>query len=116
ATMKRAANFSVPGAGKTAMMYGAFAYLSSKDVGKIRQILVVSPINAFEAWRTEFIEVFGAKRSLKYMNVKETKDRNIGKIRTDWGNSNVIVINYEALESKLAILNELIDEQTMIVF
>lgn len=29
ATMKRAANFSVPGAGKTAMMYGTFAYLSS---------------------------------------------------------------------------------------
>ncbi len=27
--MKRAANFSVPGAGKTAMMYGTFAYLSS---------------------------------------------------------------------------------------
>src|SRR5699024_523635 len=29
AMMKRAANFSVPGAGKTAMMYGAYAYLSS---------------------------------------------------------------------------------------
>ena len=30
--MKRAANFSVPGAGKTAMMYGTFAYLSSPRV------------------------------------------------------------------------------------
>ena len=30
--MKRAANFSVPGAGKTAMMYGAFSYLSSNQV------------------------------------------------------------------------------------
>lgn len=115
-TMKRAANFSVPGAGKTAMMYGAFAYLSSKNVGKVRQILVVSPINAFEAWRTEFIEVFGVKRTLNYMNLKDTKYQNIGKIRTDWGSSNIIVINYEALEGKLAILNELIDEKTMIVF
>lgn len=116
ATMKRAANFSVPGAGKTAMMYGAYAYLSSKDIGEVRQLLVVSPINAFEAWRTEFIEVFGSKRPLNYMNLKDTKYQNAGKIRTDWGNSNVIVINYEALEGKLAVLNELIDEQTMIVF
>ncbi|MCY8622115.1 DEAD/DEAH box helicase [Bacillus spizizenii] len=116
AAMKRAANFSVPGAGKTAMMYGAYAYLSSKDIREVRQLLVVSPINAFEAWRTEFIEVFGSKRHLNYMNLKDTKYQNAGKIRTDWGISNVIVINYEALEGQLAVLNELIDEQTMIVF
>ncbi|RXI96741.1 DEAD/DEAH box helicase [Anaerobacillus alkaliphilus] len=115
-TMKKAANFSVPGAGKTAMMYGAYAYLSSKKIGQVRQLLVVSPINAFEAWRTEYIEVFGRKRSLYYMNLRDSKYRNIGKIRTDWGKSEVIVINYEALEGKLSILNELIDENTMIVF
>lgn len=115
ATMKRAANFSVPGAGKTAMMYGAFAYLSSKKIRKIRRLLVVSPINAFEAWRTEYIEVFGEKRYLNYMNLKEAKYRNVGNVRVDWGKSDIIVINYEALEGKLTILNELIDEYTMIV-
>ncbi|AIE78379.1 MULTISPECIES: DEAD/DEAH box helicase [Bacillus] len=115
ATMKRAANFSVPGAGKTAMMYGAFAYLSSKKIRKIRRLLVVSPINAFEAWRTEYIEVFGEKRYLNYMNLKEVKYRNVGNVRVDWGKSDIIVINYEALEGKLTILNELIDEYTMIV-
>lgn len=116
ATMKRAANFSVPGAGKTAMMYGTFAYLSSKKISQVRQILVISPINAFEAWRTEYIEVFGEKRSLNYMNLRDAKYRNVGKVRTDWGKSDVIVINYEALDGKLSILNELIDDQTMIVF
>lgn len=116
ATMKKAANFSVPGAGKTAMMYGAYAYLSSKKIGQVKQLLVVSPINAFEAWRTEFIEVFGGKRILNYMNLRDSKYRDLGKIRTDWGKSEVIVINYEALEGKLAILNELIDKYTMIVF
>ncbi|QWH81866.1 DEAD/DEAH box helicase [Bacillus mycoides] len=115
ATMKRAANFSVPGAGKTAMMYGAFAYLSSKKIRKARRLLVVSPINAFEAWRTEYTEVFGEKRYLNYMNLKDNKYRNIGNIRVDWGKSDIIVINYEALEGKLTILNELIDEYTMIV-
>lgn len=116
ATMKRAANFSVPGAGKTAMMYGAFAYLSSKKIAQVRQLLVICPINAFEAWRTEYLEVFGSKRTLNFLDLRENKYRDFGKLRSDWGTADIIVINYEALESKLTILNELIDEKVMIVF
>ncbi|MFL2117809.1 DEAD/DEAH box helicase [Marinilactibacillus psychrotolerans] len=114
-SMKRAANFSVPGAGKTAMTYGAFAYLSSSDVNEVDKILVVSPINAFEAWRTEFVEVFGNNRQLRYMNLKVYN--NPGDIRTNWGVANVIVLNYESLSGwKLSVLNSLIDKKTMIVF
>lgn len=115
ATMKKAANFSVPGAGKTAMMYGAFAYLSSPEVDEINRLVVVSPINAFEAWRTEFAEVFGSKRDLHFMNLKQYGA--VGDVRRDWGVANIIVINYEALSGwKLSALNGLIDEKTMIVF
>lgn len=116
ATMKRAANFSVPGAGKTAMMYGAFAYLSSLVNAKVDKILVVCPLNAFEAWRSEFVEVFGHKRSLVFLNLKDGRYKDIGAIRTDWGRSNVAVINYEALEGKLTVLNNLINDKTMLVF
>src|SRR5699024_724387 len=113
--MKRAANFSVPGAGKTAMTYGAFAYLSSAIINEVDKLLVISPLNAFEAWRTEFIEVFGEKRQLHYMNLKDYGTP--GDIRTNWGVANVIVINYESLMGwKLSVLNDLIDEKTMIVF
>lgn len=115
ATMKKAANFSVPGAGKTAMMYGAFAYLSSPEVDEINRLVVVSPINAFEAWRTEFAEVFASKRDLHFMNLKQYGA--VGDVRRDWGVANIIVINYEALSGwKLSALNGLIDEKTMIVF
>ena len=115
AMMKRAANFSVPGAGKTAMMYGAFAYLSSHSIQEVDKILVICPLNAFEAWKTEFKEVFGSKRELKFMNLKEFNDP--GDVRTSWGIANVIVLNYESLAGwKLTVLNELIDEKTMIVF
>lgn len=55
ATMKRAANFSVPGSGKTAMMYGTFAFLSSEIKRKVDKLIVISPINAFEAWRSEIV-------------------------------------------------------------
>lgn len=116
AIMKRAANFSVPGAGKTAMTYGAFAYLSSPEVNKVNKILVISPLNAFAAWRTEFTEVFGNKRSLKYLNLRDPEYRNDnGAIKRAWVKANVISINYEALKSKLNIINELLDSHTMLV-
>ncbi|MGL4390699.1 MAG: DEAD/DEAH box helicase, partial [Carnobacterium maltaromaticum] len=113
--MKRAANFSVPGAGKTAMMYGTFAYLSSLKINKVDKVLVIAPLNAFESWRTEFKEVFGEKRVLYCMNLKDYN--NVGDIRTNWSISNLLLLNYEAISDwKLAILNELIDEKTLLVF
>lgn len=115
--MKRAANFSVPGAGKTAMMYGTFAYLSSSKVHKVNKLLVVSPLNAFAAWRTEFEEVFGSKRQLHYVNLRDAKyASDIGAVKRDWISADVISINYESLKSKLSLINELIDQETMLVF
>ena len=115
--MKRAANFSVPGAGKTAMMYGTFAYLSSYQVNEVNKLLVVSPLNAFAAWRSEFEAVFGIKRRLHYMNLRDSKyNSDVGAIKRDWVQADVITINYESLKSKLNIINELLDEHTMLVF
>ncbi|MCZ0891498.1 DEAD/DEAH box helicase [Ligilactobacillus saerimneri] len=117
AVMKKAANFSVPGAGKTAMMYGAFAYLSSSQVREVNKLLVISPLNAFAAWRTEFTAVFGPKRTLNYMNMRDERYRNDdGAVKRNWANADVVTINYESLLSKLTVLNELIDSQTMLVF
>ena len=115
--MKRAANFSVPGAGKTAMMYGTFAYLSSSQVNEVDKLLVVSPLNAFAAWRTEFQEVFGSKRELYYLNMRDKKyNNNPGAIKHDWVQADVITINYESLQNKLNIINDLLDAKTMLVF
>ncbi|MGX0288103.1 DEAD/DEAH box helicase [Staphylococcus epidermidis] len=116
ATMKRAANFSVPGAGKTAMMYGTFAFLSSEIKRKVDKLIVISPINAFEAWRSEFIEVFQNKRELHFMNLRDKKYNDLGKVRTDWGSANVIVLNFEAIQKYVGVLNELINDKTMIVY
>lgn len=114
--MKRAANFSVPGAGKTAMMYGTFAYLSSSEINKVNHLLVICPLNAFEAWRKEFRAVFGKKRQLGFMDLKDSRYSNQNNIKLDWPKKNVIVINFESLSSKLDVINELIDDKTMIVF
>lgn len=115
--MKRAANFSVPGAGKTATLYGTFAYLSSNYVDEIDRLLVISPLNAFAAWKTEFKEVFGDKRELRYINLRDKKyANNPTNVKRDWLKSNLITVNYEALKGNITIINELIDDRTMIVF
>lgn len=47
---QNACNFSVPGAGKTSVVYGAFAYLSNlpRDNKKyVDKLLIISPLSAF---------------------------------------------------------------------
>lgn len=62
ATVGRAADFSVPGAGKTATVLGVFAYL--RHLGLARRIVVVCPKNGFESWEKEWVATFGDKLPL----------------------------------------------------
>lgn len=57
-------NFAVPGAGKTSIVYGAYAYLknlpeeNSKHVDKL---LVIGPLSSFAPWENEYRDCFGRK-------------------------------------------------------
>ena len=51
------------------------------------------------------------------MNLRDSKyNSDVGAIKRDWVQADVITINYESLKSKLNIINELLDEHTMLVF
>lgn len=116
--MSRAANFSVPGAGKTAMTLGVFAFLNRKDVydnERIDRILVVSPLNAFDSWKREFKSVFGDKKILKSIDAQTSSDFNYD-LSVNWGVSNLILVNYESLPKYLTNLNYNVDAKTMLVF
>lgn len=57
-------NFAVPGAGKTSIVYGAYAYLKSlpkEDPRHVDRLLVVGPLSSFAPWENEFFECFGYK-------------------------------------------------------
>lgn len=59
---QNACNFSVPGAGKTSIVYGAYAYLHSlpEDNPKyIDRLLIVGPLSSFGPWELEYKECFG---------------------------------------------------------
>lgn len=116
--MSRAANFSVPGAGKTAMVLGVFAYLNrnvAQSNERIDRILVVSPLNAFDSWKHEFKEVFRNKKSLQCIDSQSSPDFQ-HDLSVNWGVSNLVLVNYESLPKYITKLEEDIDMNTMLVF
>ncbi len=59
---QNACNFSVPGSGKTSIVYGAYAYLKSlteDNPKEVDKLLIVCPLSAFGPWELEFKECFG---------------------------------------------------------
>ena len=74
---QNACNFSVPGAGKTSVVYGAFAYLSNlprDDKKYVDRLLIISPLSAFGPWELEYEECFGEKPSTKRLSGKISID------------------------------------------
>lgn len=68
---QNACNFSVPGAGKTSIVYGAYAYLHNlpADNGKhIDRILIVGPLSSFGPWEQEYKECFGKDPQVKRLS------------------------------------------------
>jgi len=63
---QNACNFSVPGAGKTSIVYGAFSYLSSLNDDhpkKVDRLVILGPLSSFGPWENEFAECFDRKPS-----------------------------------------------------
>lgn len=59
---QNACNFSVPGAGKTSIVYGAYTYLKNlpeNDPKRVDQLLIVGPLSSFGPWELEYAECFG---------------------------------------------------------
>ncbi len=116
--MKKASNFSVPGAGKTASVLGMYAYLNSRE--QIKRLMVVCPKNAFGSWIDEFQACFGWKRPLVLFNIHDPKYKNledrVRALKFDVGNCNLFLINYEAVQGVINPLKNLVDSNTLLVF
>jgi SNF2 family DNA or RNA helicase len=76
---QNACNFSVPGAGKTSVVYGAFAYLNSlpqSDPKFVSRLMVIGPLASFGPWEDEFEACFGrASRSKRIVAGISDNDR-----------------------------------------
>lgn len=83
---QNACNFSVPGAGKTSIVYGAYAYLHNlpNDNPKhVDRLLIVGPLSSFGPWELEYEECFGraphCKRLVGGVNKSEKQNYLISK-------------------------------------
>lgn len=115
AKMKRVANFSVPGSGKTSMIFGTFAYLSSNQINKIDKIVVVGPKNSFISWKEEFKAVFRDKKILQVLDV-HASDFSPELFYKNINQYNLILINYESLIKYKEELLKIVNMRTMLVF
>jgi hypothetical protein len=113
--MKKCANFSVPGSGKTSMIYGVFAYLNEAQIDQVDKIVMIGPKNAFLSWKLEFVENFGNKKDLNVLDIHEEEGAEV-QIRLNSGDKNLILINYESLGKYEDALISIINEKTMLVF
>lgn len=74
--VKNGANFSVPGSGKTAMVYAY--YNSLKQLGIIDKIFVVGPFSCFSPWEEEWEKCFDRKLiSTRLVGSISKRDREI---------------------------------------
>lgn len=75
---QNACNFSVPGAGKTSVVYGAFAYLRGlppTDPKHVDKLLIVGPLSSFGPWESEYEECFGVKPTSTRLIGNMTKEQ-----------------------------------------
>ena len=72
---QNACNFSVPGSGKTSIVYGAYSYLKNieDNLKKVDKILVIGPLSSFYPWESEYLECFGVKPSVKRIHSQNGK-------------------------------------------
>lgn len=111
AKMKKSANFSVPGAGKTTIVYGAYAYLEHMNL--VNKLVVIGPKSSFVSWKKEFILNFGDKKKLNVCDIQSISKKELIEKAT---NANLILINYESLPSLTKELKYILKENTMLVF
>ena len=81
---QNACNFSVPGAGKTSVVYAAYAYLSSlpqQDAKMIDRLLIVGPLSSFKAWEDEYASIFGRAAISKRLSGGLLREERIEHLR-----------------------------------
>jgi SNF2 family DNA or RNA helicase len=68
---QNACNFSVPGAGKTTIVYAAYSYLKNlpkEDPLHVDYLFVIGPLSSFYPWENEYLKCFGVKPNVKRLS------------------------------------------------
>lgn len=85
---QNACNFAVPGAGKTSIVYGAYAYLKNLPADSpkhVDKLLVIGPLSSFAPWENEYEQCFGHRVESRRLSgdQTQTKDTKIKHLYSD---------------------------------
>jgi len=100
-------NFSVPGAGKTSIVYGAYAYLKSLPESHIKHVdklLIIGPLSSFGPWEDEFEECFGYPAKSKRLSggiPKEERDKYFFSIEPTASLPELTLMSYQSVSYNL---------------
>lgn len=113
-------NFAVPGAGKTSIVYGAYAYLKQLPVGdprRVDKLLVIGPLSSFAPWENEYEACFGTKIISQRLSGDSTISREIKEEHLYSGNAAELTLIYHG--GVMSLQQEIIDflksNSTMVV-
>jgi SNF2 family DNA or RNA helicase len=94
--LEHGANFSVPGAGKTAVTYATYEAERVRD--RVSRLMVIAPLSAFEAWKTEAECCFEHPLAVHYFD---------GRIPHA---TEIVLVNYQRLRRHVVALSEWLHE------
>lgn len=104
---QNACNFSVPGAGKTSVVYGAYAYLKAlpkTDPKYVNKIFIIGPLSSFGPWEDEYQECFGLKAHSKRLSggiSKEEREAHLLSISDVDETPEITLLSYQSVASNL---------------
>jgi len=101
--LENAANFSVPGSGKTQIALGIFMYLKAKKV--VEKCFVVGPASCFEPWENEAKECLQRPIKVLRWSGSVMKRRKIGVFAK---NADLILITYQTACNDFLLLEQIL--------
>lgn len=94
--VQNAANFSVPGAGKTTVVLAVFAWL--KKLGVVDSLFVVGPPSCFRPWRDEFAATLGREPVHEILAGGNIGERHLKYYRPDEQIAELYLTTFQTLQ------------------
>ena len=93
--LKHAANFSVPGAGKTSVVLSVYEFLRKRD--ELNFLFVVGPRSCFMAWCTEFQLTLGRRATTELVAGGDVSERHQRYYRNEGNHVELYLTTYHTL-------------------